>query len=132
MILPINDQIKFTLIALGIGPLLILIGSWLTLASLHSQETWEPTQAIVTQAQSYGVSLPTGGKQRQSYRFRFSYSVDGKEYSGENVDHGLVSNFISVGKRWAGNKYPRGTEIKIFYDPQRPHRSVLSLSLIHI
>ena len=126
MILSINDQIKFTLIALGVGPLLVLVGVWLTLTSLHAQETWEPAQAKVTQAESYIVSSVTSGKSWQSYRFRFFYSVDGKQYSGENVDHGLVSNFFSVGKRWAGNKYPVGTDIKVFYDPQRPHRSVLS------
>jgi len=122
----LHDQAKFSLIALGGGLLLILVGLWLTLGSLYSQSTWQPTQATVIQAgTSRSTSSSRRGRRTRSYLFRYSYYVDGKHYIGQSIDHGILSEMIGVSKRLAGNKYPEGTEIEVFYDPQLPCLSVL-------
>jgi hypothetical protein len=55
----------------------------------------------------------------------YSYSVDGKEYEGDNIsfDAEIRRNPALMGK--AAEMYEIGEEVLVYYDPKNPHISVL-------
>jgi hypothetical protein len=55
----------------------------------------------------------------------YSYSVDGKEYEGDNIsfDPELRRNAAFI--RRVDEMYTTGDEVRVYYDPKRPEISVL-------
>lgn len=55
----------------------------------------------------------------------YSYSVDGKEYEGDNVSFDPELRRNAAFLRRVAEMYATGDEVKVYYDPKRPEISVL-------
>ena len=59
----------------------------------------------------------------------YKYEVDGKEYIGHRIainDWHLPKSWVDTQKtEWIKEKYPIGTSVEVYYDPDVPGKSVL-------
>jgi len=121
---PSHYQIQISLVALCVGPIMVILGACESLEALYCQSKWESVPAKVTRAESRRSRSSEHGHSTKHY-FDYAYTVNGQRFTGNSTDHGMVSLVLPINLSIAINKYPRGSDITVYYDPNMPQRSVL-------
>jgi hypothetical protein len=85
--------------------------------------SWPVVQGKMT----YARAVPTKVNNSQEYRLsvKYTYSVDGKSYSGDRI---TASDGYQKTRRKANDvlkKYPVGKEVSVYYSPSDPSLAVL-------
>lgn len=55
----------------------------------------------------------------------YDYTVNGTRYTGDRVTFGSVSTSSTARARRVLNRYPKGKEVTVYYNPEDPEQSVL-------
>lgn len=87
------------------------------LARGHPSSDWPSTEGRVTH------SIIARGGETSGLHFRYDFTVEGRDYTGERVSFG------SVRGRRVVEEYPQGAEVTVYYDPANPGESVLEPGL---
>ena len=95
----------------------------------HESRNWPYTDGTIVYSEAERRS---GNKGRSSYspRIKFQYSIEGQQYEGDIVAFGMKS--VSAGRGFAERfvkKYPKGKDVKVFYNPVEISKSVLEPGL---
>jgi len=95
----------------------------------YDSRSWPHTNGTVTYSE---VERRSGSKRGSSYSpgIKYSYFIQGQQYEGDIVAFGMKS--VSAGRGFAERfvkKYPKGKDIKVFYDPSVMSTSVLEPGL---
>lgn len=126
--------------AVGCGVILaglcFLLGAVLLVAGLFAQqggvasESWPSTTGTITlskmRSKTSGGGKPSKRVSITTYEteFEYAYTVDGVDYVGSRV-----SPFRFQGSKESAleaiAKYPKGAEVPVYYNPERPSRSFL-------
>ena len=122
MNLPSHYQIQLTLTALVVGPILVILGACVSLEALYCQAKWESVPAKVTRAK---VTRSQTSRGDSHCYFEYAYEVAGQRFTGSSIDHGMLDPIMGISARVAIGKFPRGSDITVYYDPRMPQRSVL-------
>ena len=133
-----NDEIPaafrwiFCLGFMFIGLVFLLLGGYQLLQGLTTKD-WPaaPGKILSSKVQS-GTSnsrgparTTTGSSKRYSVDVRYRYELDGQEFEGDRLRFGNVSYKSRSKAQKVMNRYPRGKEVEVFYDPENPQSSVL-------
>ncbi len=91
-------------------PLLMLLLACITSAALYwirteQYQNWVPTDGIILNIEQYHNSGKHGSG--SSHRISYSYTVNGKDYSGSNLYSGRDSGFQI------------GDSVQVWYDPEQ-------------
>ncbi|MCH8474337.1 MAG: DUF3592 domain-containing protein [Opitutales bacterium] len=72
-------------------------------------------------------SSSSSGGSSTSYRadVTYRYTVDGSSYTGDRIQASSVSSSNHSRARAMTRKYPEGKTVEVFYNPDRPYRSLL-------
>jgi hypothetical protein len=95
----------------------------------HESRIWPHTDGTIVYSE---VERSTGSKGDSSYSpgIKFQYSIQGQKYEGDIVAFGMKS--VSAGRGFAERfvkKYPKGKDVKVFYNPSEVSKSVLEPGL---
>lgn len=64
-------------------------------------------------------------------RLKYEYAVDGKPYQGQRVAFGGSPHFEEDSAQMALSWRREGSEVRVYYDPNRPSASTLERSAPH-
>lgn len=107
---------------------LFSIGSALRSKRLaNTSQTWQGTQGRVIASEiKKSTSNDRDYGQSTSYEaiVRYTYSVAGKEYTGERVSFGVKNSSEKLASETVAH-YPVNTSVTVFYDPRKPQQAVL-------
>ena len=109
--------------------LLLFLGQiWSIYQGVQSKK-WPTAEGIVIQ--SY-VRISPGGDSGDIYepRISYGYSISGKPYESNSISYKQNPNTTSRGP--ADNvisKYPKGSRVRVYYDPDNPTNAVLETGL---
>lgn len=82
---------------------------------------------IKSRLESRGTTDPNDGVYTIEYcaELEYSYQIKGKHFFSRKIN--LFKNGYSIRKKSTGilDKYPRGTSVKVFYNPKKPSIAVL-------
>jgi len=90
----------------------------------EASKKWPTVQGSVISSK-LSLRKDNEGKTMYAPDINYTYSVDGKEYTGTNIRtiDGSTSMKQSVKKQL--EKYAKGTSVKVYYDPEFPDSAVL-------
>jgi hypothetical protein len=117
-----------------IAALILLAGLYLLRQSipwlLHGRacKKWPFATGKITDAPESEDSDDRSGRSHKrpgSATVLYSYSVDGKEYDGDNVSFDPEIRRNPAFIRRVAEMYTTGDEVRVYYDPKRPEISVL-------
>ena len=100
---------------------------------MDDSREWPTTEGVITRSlivqHHPRGSEKHGYAQRREYEVRveYSYDVEGTRYGGDRL---RIRPNRYQGERSAKRelaKYPAGQKVKVYYDPEKPERSVLEL-----
>jgi hypothetical protein len=110
----------FTTISVLASIGLLLLGAWSRRMSRRAA-AWPSTQGLIVESQVDGTDT-----EDQRPRVRYQYSVAGQQMEGWRVSYSAygtsrraMEEFIAL--------YVRGSAVTVYYDPDQPSRSVLSI-----
>ena len=111
--------------AVGIG--IVVYGLW-NLQRAGRSADWPAVRGVITS--STIRRLPSGGKGRSrssnyKARIEYEYTVDGVALSGDRVSFEDASRNSGGQARAIAGRYPVGTEVAVYYDPDDPATAVL-------
>ena len=131
--LPSVHHPLLTLAAGGFGLFSLAAGVW---NRMHVRKAfpWQSTPGAIVSSvtESYRDTGTRSGGQHTYYKalIEFSYQVDGQEYHN-TVGASDVVHLRVAGARDAADaevaRYPTGSPVTVFYDPQNPTRSALTI-----
>jgi hypothetical protein len=116
----------FALVFGAIGVAIMLAGVN-TYIKGNKARDWAIAQGKVVTSQ---VNRSVGGKLTFSGWVVYDYSIMGQSYRSQTVTTAELMNIQSTGKAEAYAKvakYPVGTTVSVYYDPNDPKRSVLEI-----
>ena len=95
----------------------------------HESRNWPHTDGTIVYSE---VERRSGSKGGSSYSpgIKFQYSIQGQKYEGDIVAFGMKS--VSAGRGFAERfvkKYPKGKDVRVFYNPSEVSKSVLEPGL---
>ena len=115
-----------------IAGIIMLIIGFRGIQSARASTSWPGAEGKITSSevkQSSSRSTSTKGRSRTSTTYhakiRYSYSVDGQSHESKRVAFGDYGSSNSSHARGIVAKYPMGTSVKVFHDPDSPGNSVL-------
>jgi len=112
-------------VAVGVGMLVIgVIG----LRQAAASRDWPTTQGVILSSAVERVRRndPDRGFTTTFHaRISFSYSVGGEPYTGDRVGVGDYGRNTNHHARSVVRKYPVGSQVTVYYDPNRPQSSLL-------
>lgn len=126
-----NDP-RLVLLILGsvfslVGSILLGIQVWQSSRTGRMQQTWQQTQAVITESQVRKVWDEDGVMYQPDVSYH--YQVDGRTYQGVALEpfsnNYRTSNFASVQRSLL--PYQKGTRVPVYFDPGEPGNSALSL-----
>ena len=90
----------------------------------EASEEWPTVEGVITYSELRS-SRNSDGNELYSADVDYVYTVDGKKYSGGNIEtlDGSTSSRSSVKKTL--RKYAVGTKVPVYYDPEFPNTAVL-------
>ena len=87
---------------------------------------WRETRGIVDSA-TVGSTTSSSGRLGVDVAYvpdvRYRYTVDGREFRGDTVHRGLAANSEEEARATV-ERYPVGTRVRVFYDPEAPEQAV--------
>ena len=99
----------------------------LRLSAMVVEHSWQQTDAIITSR--FTISEPTKYGKEWTPAWTYFYMVNGKRYIGEGPDksYGYQARWYRVEStaEQAGVVRPVGKQVRVYYDPRDPGRSVL-------
>jgi hypothetical protein len=85
---------------------------------------WTSVNGVVTEAKVKDVVTQHG--RHEEAKIKYAYTVNGVRHENDTIAYGLFRGMLSWGHaRRVAERYPGGTPVKVFYDPQRPGVSCL-------
>lgn len=121
--------LMWTRIAAGIFAFLAVnagYGIWLQLKKSRGGQNWRVTQGeIITSAISTTATHTSDDDSDYTANITYRYKVGAKDYEGHRVRFGSPSRISGMQAEGLTGKYPVGAKISIYYDPERPSKSVL-------
>jgi hypothetical protein len=118
----------FFLLFVGLGVFLIYRMQQSKKKALVSQ-SWPSTTGQITESHvSRSQSTDSDGDTTTSYsaRVAYTYQVGGQTYSGHNIAFGFNPSYSSETKAQAdAARYPVGSQVSVYYDPNKPSDAVL-------
>jgi len=109
------------------GITLVISFFWIA-REIEGTKHWLATEGTVistTVETSMGYSEHRGNTIRYSPSVKYTYSVDGKTQNGDHVTFSNRSTRIQSTAEAVISKYPVGSTITVFYNPEAHHQSVL-------
>ena len=98
---------------------------WPILENARASSSW-PAVAATVESSQVSSHRNSDGKTMYQADVNFSYQVDGRPYRSNTVWFGgQYSSSDSAEQYETVNRYPAGTKVEAFYNPQQPHISVL-------
>jgi len=111
--------------AVGVGMLVIgVIG----LRQAAASRDWPTTQGVIVSSAVERVRRndPDRGFTTTFHaRISFNYSVGGEPYTGDRVGFGDYGSNTNHHARSVVRQYPVGSQVTVYYDPNRPQSSLL-------
>ncbi len=104
----------------GIGTL-VLGFSWYNNAK--ETEKWPTVEGVVVSATVN--THESDGSTMYKPVITYKYSVNGKEYTSPKLSFSDYSSSNSDYAYETVNKYPKGTKVTVFYNPEKPYKAVL-------
>jgi len=102
-------------LAIGIFCILAWLGGRQEAAASNG---WPSVPGVVT-AMEISESRSNDGTRTTHAKVTYTYSVNGKSYQGDRVK---VESMTDPSE---AERYPKGTPVKVFYDPAHPEAAVL-------
>ena len=106
------------------GPLLVtLAGAFFAfkgyeaVALGHQSESWQRVKATVTESAT--IASNSGGKPHTSYRFEYTYTVDGAHFTSSRYHFKTGTNYEAVSSLTVGER------ITAHYDPRDPGQATV-------
>ena len=91
-----------------------------------ASEDWPATEGAIVRS---GVSVDKGDSKDAEPRYiasvEYDYVVNDYEYTGDRIAFESQSFFEENAAKKIIRKYPVGKKVQVFYDPDKPHNSVL-------
>ncbi len=100
---------------------LLYVGQIMILAA--GQHDWVPVEAVVEQSYSTKSVKGSGFRTYTSHHFKYSYQVDGLQYTGERYSFWSVSGEPPTGTAL----YRRRDKLIVYHHPTRPRYAVVEL-----
>ncbi|MGB6042603.1 MAG: DUF3592 domain-containing protein [Pirellulales bacterium] len=117
--------VKFLLFGFGLPlfliGLLITLGIWMGVNQGRAARNWPQVDAAIVNSR-----IDVINSRRFAPLVAYEYEVDGQKFTNDRIQHGPTNR--TRDKREVERtlaKYPQGAVVKAFYNPDRPHRSVL-------
>jgi hypothetical protein len=115
----------------GVG--LILIYTYFrNLARVREAEGWPISQGMILESRvKEDSSIDSDGFTSSHYypEVRYLYRVLGSEYEGTKITFGPTSGNTQSRAMQAISKYPKGSTVTVYYDPEQPSKAVLERTL---
>lgn len=109
-------MVKFWL-SLVVGLFCVL--AWLGSRSEASETAaWPSTPGVITEMRITETRGNDGGRETTAV-VKYSYAVNGKTYQGDRVKVEMATNPTDA------QRYPKGTQVTVFYNPKQPGDAVL-------
>lgn len=108
------------------GMLFFVLGCVIPVMQAINSRGWRETPCTITSSELEISSDSDGTSYAPKIKYR--YSLDGGEFNGDRYSFFK----LSAGRKWAQSivdRYPVGTTVKCFYDPQQPSQAVLDRSM---
>jgi hypothetical protein len=111
-------------IVLGIG---FSVWGWGLIADAHLTLSWPKVAGTVIHAKVTSYDSRSDGKTTRMYSadVRYSYTVNGTQYSSGQVSLGDSSTSSSGGMEEIVRRYPLGSQVIVYYDPAKPGNALL-------
>jgi hypothetical protein len=107
-------------LTIGVGTM-FLGYSWYKDAKATNK--WPTVEGVVLSAEV--TTHDSDGTTMYKPVITYKYSVGGKEYSCPKVSFSDYSSSNSDYAYETVNKYPKGTKVTVFYNPQKPYKAIL-------
>lgn len=124
-----RDRDRSYLILAGLALVLVLLAAASFGAGRYyggkfeERSSWPSTDGVVVTnfATTYKHRNPKTGfwEDRVSRVFEYTYDVDGRTYTGDELGYG-EGGFVDMDER-----YPVGSKVEVFYDPSDPSQAAL-------
>jgi Protein of unknown function (DUF3592) len=114
------------LIFIGIGTLIMLIMGGLAAAQLWgaaSSRGWQQTAGQVLSSGVVASRNLSGGGLTDYPQVIYSYSVMGQTYRSDKIQLGAAVG--GSGAARAAKRYPAGSAVQVYFNPQHPEQAVL-------
>jgi hypothetical protein len=105
--------------------LAIALSGFMTYRKSNQAANWIPTQGKIKRSE---VTHTTGGKTQYYAHIEYEYTAQGMNYSSNNVTLAQLMGITDTGQSAAQEKvkkFPIGSTVTVFYDPNDPRRAVL-------
>lgn len=118
---------------------LVLLGLFLSafaaaLASMYEgwqSHSWQEVPGRITDQHSERARSKRGQTNQQRrdravyLHLAYSYQVDGVDYEGDRIEPGTFGMISAANQRAYADRFPVGSEVSVYVDPQDPQRAVL-------
>ncbi len=116
-----------SLICFIVGGAAVFFGSGQIKAAKQSSD-WPTVQGSVVSSE-VSRSRSSGGKNRTKTTYQsdvlYDYVVNGTTYSANKVSFGEVGRGTPAPAREIVNRYPKGKNVTVYYNPDKPETAVL-------
>jgi hypothetical protein len=105
--------------------LAIVLSGVMTYRKSNQASHWLPAQGRIKTSE---VTRTTGGKIQYYAHIEYEYTAQGMNYSSNNVTFAQLMGIADTGQSAAQEKvkkFPAGSTVTVFYDPNDPRRAVL-------
>lgn len=123
-------RMSATIVSIALVVLIVFVFVYTAMMNQRARESWATTEGRVVESTVERRTRPGAGRQELEFAARvvYEYTVAGKTYRSDRVSF--------EGTAWRANRaaaeadqarFPPGTKVSVFYDPQRPDKAVLDL-----
>lgn len=119
-----TELLLLLLLALAAGVIIGILGDRLWLRSRFRVAVGE------IESSRMDTSLRSrAGHRLYGVRVRYSYNIDGKVYTGTAIAPGYRYSTEEVPQRALLNRYPKGKQVAVYYNPTNPEEAYLEYGL---
>lgn len=122
---PANAYLLVVMIGAGIG---IVVGGLRQRARAIRSRAWPFVEGKVAESRLGYYNTPGDDPQAAvpTPVVKYSYTIDGVNYTGANIRlPGDLKGYTRTSAAREVARYPRGMEVRVFYDPAKPSVSIL-------
>ena len=115
---------------LGLIGVVMLIVGLRTRQKAQTSQSWPAVPGLITHSQVDSRTTRSRSGNRTTTRtsyypvIRYSYNVGGMQMEGNRITFGGVNTGLVAATAMC-NKYPAGSQVNVFFDPQKPKDAVL-------